>query len=195
MNMVDIVEGQRDMWFGAVQPIGFLLFFIATLAEVNRAPFDMPEAEQELTAGYHTEYSGMKFALFFMAEYQKMIVVSMITATLFLGGYREFWFLKDTFLSADRAWFLGPLYLFGKVFIILGVMIWIRAAWPRIRYDRLMSFGWKVMIPLSLAIVFITATGILIGSGWFIFGFSLLAAAFAVAFVYRALRRKAYEFA
>ena len=195
MNMVDIVEGQKDLWFGAVQPIGFLLFFIATLAEVNRAPFDMPEAEQELTAGYHTEYSGMKFALFFMAEYQKMIVVSMIAATLFLGGYREFWFLKDTFLSADRAWFLGPFYLFSKVFIILGVMIWIRAAWPRIRYDRLMAFGWKVMIPLSLAIVFITATGLLIGSGWFIFGFSLLAAAIAVILVYIALRRKAYEFA
>ena len=145
----------------------------------------MPEAEQELTAGYHTEYSGMKFALFFMAEYQKMIVVSMIAATLFLGGYLGW--------GVDKFPFLGPLYLFGKVFLLLGVMIWIRAAWPRIRYDRLMSFGWKVMLPLSLAIVFITATGILIGSSWFILIASLLAAIVAVVSVYIALRRKAYE--
>jgi NADH-quinone oxidoreductase subunit H len=187
MSMVDIVNGQREWWFVCIQPVGFLLFFIATLAEVNRAPFDMPEAEQELTAGYHTEYSGMKFALFFMAEYQKMIVVSMISATLFLGG-----FLGP---GVDKFWFLGPLYLFGKVFILLGVMIWIRASWPRIRYDRLMAFGWKVMIPLSLATVFITATGILIESSWFILIASLVAAAIAVVAVYVALRRKAYEFA
>ena len=187
MSMVDIVNGQREWWFAAIQPVGFILFFIAVLAEVNRAPFDMPEAEQELTAGYHTEYSGMKFALFFMAEYQKMIVVSMIAATLFLGGYLG--------PGVDKFWFLGPLYLFGKVFLLLGVMIWIRAAWPRIRYDRLMSFGWKVMLPLSLAIVFITATGILIGSSWFILIASLLAAIVAVVSVYIALRRKAYEFA
>ena len=187
MNMRDIVQGQGDWWFVFIQPVGFLLFFIATLAEVNRAPFDMPEAEQELTAGYHTEYSGMKFALFFMAEYQKMIVVSMIAATLFLGGYLG--------PGVDKFPLLGPLYLFGKVFLLLGVMIWIRATWPRIRYDRLMSFGWKVMLPLSLAVVFITATGILIESSWFIMISSLLAAAISVAFVYRALRRKAYEFA
>ncbi len=187
MSMVDIVNGQREWWFAAIQPVGFILFFIAVLAEVNRAPFDMPEAEQELTAGYHTEYSGMKFALFFMAEYQKMIVVSMIAATLFLGGYLGW--------GVDKFPFLGPLYLFGKVFLLLGVMIWIRAAWPRIRYDRLMSFGWKVMLPLSLAIVFITATGILIGSSWFILIASLLAAIVAVVSVYIALRRKAYEFA
>jgi NADH-quinone oxidoreductase subunit H len=209
MSLVDIVEGQRSMWFGVFQPVGFVLFFIATLAEVNRAPFDMPEAEQELTAGYHSEYSGMKFALFFMAEYQKMIVVSMIAATLFLGGYREFWFLKDTFLSVDAVWhiwiwqipaaILGPIYLIAKVVGLLFVMIWIRAAWPRIRYDRLMSFGWKVMVPLSLAIVFITATGILLAETygslwmWTIPVASTLVGLVAVMFVFRALRRKAYE--
>jgi NADH-quinone oxidoreductase subunit H len=198
MSLVDIVEAQKGMWFAAVQPVGYLLFFIATLAEVNRHPFDMPEAEQELTAGYHTEYSGMKFALFFMAEYQKMIVVSMIGATLFLGGYREFWFLKDTFLSVDRAWFLGPLYLFAKVFILLGIMIWVRASWPRIRYDRLMSLGWKILVPLSLAVVFITAVGILLSEMfnplwiWIVPVLSLLVGLIVVTVVDRDLRRKAY---
>jgi len=86
MNLIDIVNAQRGMWFAVIQPVGALIFLIVTLAEVNRAPFDMPEAEQELTAGYHAEYSGMKFALFFMAEYQKMIVISMIAATLFFGA-------------------------------------------------------------------------------------------------------------
>ena len=193
MSLVDIVSAQSSLWFVVLQPVGFVLFFIATLAEVNRAPFDMPEAEQELTAGYHTEYSGMKFALFFMAEYQKMIVVSMIGATLFLGGYREFWFLKDTFLSVDHFWFLGPIYLFLKVVVLLGLMIWVRATWPRIRYDRLMAFGWKVMIPLSLAIVFITATGILLNQYWMIPIVSIVAGLVAVMVVYNSLRRKAYE--
>ena len=101
-SMTEIVDAQKSAWFVLLQPVGAVIFLIATLAEVNRAPFDMPEAEQELTAGYHTEYSGMKFALFFMAEYEKMIVICAIAATLFFGGYREFWFLKDTILSVDR---------------------------------------------------------------------------------------------
>jgi NADH-quinone oxidoreductase subunit H len=108
MNLNELVNAQKDMWFAVIQPAGTLVFLIVTLAEVNRAPFDMPEAEQELTAGYHSEYSGMKFALFFMAEYQKMIVICMIAVTLFFGGYREFWFLSDTIFSVDRYWFLGP---------------------------------------------------------------------------------------
>jgi len=197
MNLVDIVNAQRDMWFAVVQPVGALVFMIVTLAEVNRAPFDMPEAEQELTAGYHAEYSGMKFALFFMAEYQKMIVICMIAATLFFGGYREFWFLKDTFLSVDRYWFLGPIYLLLKVVVLLFFMIWIRATWPRIRYDRLMAFGWKVLLPLSLVTVFITATGILLAQElnnqifyYSIPVFSIISAIVAVVFIYRDLRRK-----
>jgi len=138
-----------------------------------------------------------------MAEYQKMIVVSMIGATLFLGGYREFWFLKDTFLSVDAvwniwnwqftAWFLGPMYLFIKVIILLGIMIWVRASWPRIRYDRLMALGWKILIPLSLVVVFITAAGILMKTFWIIPIISILAGLVAVMVVYRDLRRKAYE--
>src|SRR5512140_2971546 len=168
MSLVDIVNAQMDkppyMWFAIVQPVGALIFMITTLAEVNRAPFDMPEAEQELAAGYHSEYSGMKFALFFMAEYSKMIVICMIAATLFFGGYREFPGLQNTFLSADRTWWLGPIYLFIKVVILLFGMIWVRATWPRIRYDRLMALGWKVLLPLALAVVFITAAGILLAA-------------------------------
>jgi NADH-quinone oxidoreductase subunit H len=162
MSLVDIVNAQQGMWFAVLQPVGALVFMVTTLAEVNRAPFDMPEAEQELAAGYHSEYSGMKFALFFMAEYEKMIVISMIAATLYFGGYREFWFLQDTFLSVDRTWWLGPFYLLAKVVVLLFFMIWIRATWPRIRYDRLMTFGWKVLLPLSIALVILTAIGILL---------------------------------
>ncbi len=199
MNLNDIVTAQKDMWFAVVQPAGALVFMIVTLAEVNRAPFDMPEAEQELTAGYHAEYSGMKFALFFMAEYQKMIVISMIAATLFFGGYREFWFLKDTIFSVDRFWFLGPIYMLFKVIVLLFFMIWIRATWPRIRYDRLMSFGWKVLLPLSLILAFITAVGILLvqelGNPLLIWGvpvLSIFCILVAVAFIYRDLRRKSH---
>ncbi|MGE5251293.1 MAG: NADH-quinone oxidoreductase subunit NuoH [Bacteroidota bacterium] len=190
MRMLDIVEGQKALWYVFIQPVGALIFLTATLAEVNRAPFDMPEAEQELTAGYHAEYSGMKFALFFMAEYQKMIVISAIAATLFFGGF------LGPFV--DRIPWLGPLYLIIKVVILLFGMIWVRATWPRIRYDRLMALGWKVLLPLALAIVFITATGILLAQQfgplfmWSIPVVSLLAGLVAVIMVDRALRRKSY---
>jgi NADH-quinone oxidoreductase subunit H len=210
MSLLEIVKEQEKVWFAVIQPVGAVIFWIATLAEVNRAPFDMPEAEQELTAGYHSEYSGMKFALFFMAEYQKMIVICAIAATLYFGGFREFWFLKNTFLSVDYSWtlgswhitnwFLGPLYLLLKVIVLLFGMIWVRATWPRIRYDRLMSFGWKVMLPLSLAITFITATGIVLADQlhsqlyfWAIPFVSILVGLFTVVMIYRELRRKAYE--
>lgn len=150
LSMVDIVRAQQGgLWYVALQPAAFLIYFFASIAEINRAPFDMPEAEQELTAGYHAEYSGMKFALFFMAEYIKMVAISVIGVTLFFGGF------DGPFV--DRFPWLGPMYLLGKVVIYLGVLIWVRATWPRIRYDRLMQLGWKIMFPLALLNVIITA--------------------------------------
>jgi NADH-quinone oxidoreductase subunit H len=157
MSMRDIVVAQTRIPFVVFQPIGFIIFLIATIAEVNRAPFDMPEAEQELTAGYHVEYSGMKFALLFMAEYDKMIAVSTIGASLFLGGY------LGPFVQ-QLPW-LGPVYLMLKVVFLLFIMIWLRATLPRFRYDRLMAFGWKIMLPLALLNVAATAVIVVLTSG------------------------------
>jgi len=155
MSLIQIVEKQQETaWFIILQPLGFVIFFLAVLAEVNRAPFDMPEAEQEIVGGYHTEYSGMKFALFFMAEYIKMIAVSAIAATLFLGGYSGPW--------VESLPWLGPFYLLIKIIILLFVFIWIRGTLPRFRYDRLMGFGWKIMLPAALINVFLTAVVIML---------------------------------
>jgi NADH-quinone oxidoreductase subunit H len=156
MNLTDIVNAQQGFsWYIWLQPLGFIIFLLAGIAEVNRDPFDMPEAEQELTAGYHAEYSGMKFALMFMAEYDKMIAVSMIASTLFLGG---FWgpFVEQIPL-------LGPVYLLIKTIFLLFIMIWMRATLVRFRYDRLMAFGWKVLLPLALVNVVATAAFVLVG--------------------------------
>jgi NADH-quinone oxidoreductase subunit H len=158
LSMVSIVRAQESahVWFGFLQPVAFVIFFIGGLAETNRAPFDLPEAEQELTGGFHTEYSGMRFALFFLAEYANMIVVSSVATTLFLGGWlRPF---------PNVAWlsFLGVVPSWGwfliKSFVFLYVFIWVRATLPRYRYDQLMRLGWKVLIPL--AIINLVVTGI-----------------------------------
>jgi len=157
MRVMDIVNAQKGLWFIVVQPVAFLIYFTASLAEINRAPFDMPEAEQELTAGYHTEYSGMKFAVFFMAEYIKMIAISMIGVTLFFGGF------LGPFV--DKLPWLGPIYLFIKTTLWLFVIIWVRATWPRIRYDRLMALGWKILFPLALLNALVTAAVIVLVGG------------------------------
>jgi NADH-quinone oxidoreductase subunit H len=157
MSVVDIVEGQRPLPYAILQPVAFVIYLAASLAEINRAPFDMPEAEQELTAGYHTEYSGMKFALFFMAEYIKLIAIAMIGASLFLGGY------LGPFV--DQLPFLGPIYFIGKVLIWMFVIIWLRATLPRIRYDHLMKLGWKVMFPIALLNLVVTAVVIVLVGG------------------------------
>jgi NADH-quinone oxidoreductase subunit H len=155
LSLVDIVEAQKGTWLGVLprwnifpQFLGFVIFLISSNAELNRAPFDLPEAETELVAGFHTEYSSMKFALFFMAEYANMIAASALATTLFLGGWRGP-------LLPPPIWFLL------KVFGFLFLFIWLRATLPRFRYDQLMGFGWKVLLPLALANVMFTAALIL----------------------------------
>jgi len=138
------VNAQSTVWFIVLQPIGFLIFLICAIAETNRAPFDLPEAETELVAGFHVEYSSMKFAMYFMAEYANMITVAAMATTLFLGGWR------GPFLP-PVVWFLV------KLFLLIFLFIWIRATLPRFRYDQLMRFGWKVLLPVALANIMITA--------------------------------------
>jgi NADH-quinone oxidoreductase subunit H len=157
LSMVGIVRAQESahVWFAFVQPIAFGIFFIGGLAETNRAPFDLPEAEQELTGGFHTEYSGMRFALFFLAEYANMIVVSSVATTLFLGGWlRPFPNVAALgFLDFVPVW----MWFLVKSFLFLYVFIWVRATLPRYRYDQLMRLGWKVLIPLAILNLVVTA--------------------------------------
>ncbi|RMF29090.1 MAG: NADH-quinone oxidoreductase subunit NuoH, partial [Chloroflexi bacterium] len=161
MSMHEIVRRQMEggVWYVFLQPVAAIIFILTGLAEVNRAPFDMPEAEQELTAGYHTEYSGMKFALFFMAEYVKMIGVSGLAVTLFFGGWLPPFpnLLRGLWEAIGGFTWLSPLWFTAKVLVLLVVMVWLRATLPRFRYDRLMAFGWKVLLPLALLNVIVTA--------------------------------------
>jgi NADH-quinone oxidoreductase subunit H len=138
-----------------VQPLALVIYFIGALAETNRSPFDLPEAEQELVAGFHTEYSGMRFALFFLAEYANMIVVSSVATTLFMGGWlRPFPNVAALrFLDIVPSWAWFCLKTFGFLYLFL----WIRATLPRYRYDQLMRLGWKVLIPLAIANIIVTA--------------------------------------
>ncbi len=143
LSLVDVVNAQGKLWNIVLQPLGFFIYFTSAIAEVNRCPFDLPEAESELVAGYHTEYSSMKFAMFFMAEYANMITVSAIAVTFFLGGWH------GPFLP-PVVWFM--LKLSGCLFFF----IWIRSTFPRLRYDQLMHLGWKFLLPLSLLNILIT---------------------------------------
>jgi len=146
LSLVDIVEKQSTIWNIVWQPLGFVIYFVAATAEINRLPFDLPEAETELVAGYQTEYSSLKFALFYMAEYINMMTVCAIAATVFLGGYQgPFGILP------------GVHWLILKMAVLIFVLMWVRSTLPRFRYDQLMRFGWKVMLPLALANIFITA--------------------------------------
>ncbi|MFQ3537141.1 MAG: complex I subunit 1 family protein, partial [Aggregatilineales bacterium] len=162
MSLQTIIDSQASPailgWYVFQNPVAAVILLIALLAEVNRAPFDLPEAEQELTAGYHTEYSGMKFALFFMAEYISMISVSMVAVALFFGGYH--------FILVDQIPILGPIVFAAKVILFLLGMIWLRATLPRIRYDRLMALGWKVLFPLALVAAGWTTLAVLVGDAF-----------------------------
>lgn len=144
LNLSEIVEAQKNHWYIWSNPIGFIIYLITAFAETNRAPFDLPEAEQELIGGYHTEYGGMKFALFFLAEYVNILAVSSIAVTLFLGGWH------------------GPgnipvLWFFVKVAALVFFFMWVRATLPRLRYDQLMSFGWKVLLPIATINLIVTS--------------------------------------
>jgi len=144
-----IVKAQERVWFFFLQPVAAMIYLVCATAETNRAPFDIPEAESELVAGFHTEYSGMRFGLFFLAEYTNMFIVSAVATSLFFGGWQgPFGF---DFGVPGVVWFLA------KTYVLIFVIMWVRWTFPRLRFDQLMNLSWKVMIPLSLANLVVTA--------------------------------------
>ncbi|MDQ7844326.1 MAG: NADH-quinone oxidoreductase subunit NuoH [Armatimonadota bacterium] len=149
LSLVEIVEAQRRLWFVVLQPVAFLLFLTAAVAETNRAPFDLPEAEQELVAGYQTEYGGFRFAMFYAGEYLGIVTMSALTTTLFLGGW------QGPLLP-------GAVWFFLKTFVFIFFFIWLRATLPRVRHDQLMAFGWKVLVPLGLLNIVVTSAVVLL---------------------------------
>ena len=159
LNLTDIVMAQQKVWFFIPLFPMFIVFFISILAETNRAPFDLPEGESEIVGGFHVEYGAMTFGLFFLGEYANMILMSAMTAILFLGG----WLSPIPF--APFTWIPGPIWFIVKICLVLFMFIWVRATFPRFRYDQLMRLGWKVFLPLSLAWLIVTA-GVLLALGW-----------------------------
>jgi NADH-quinone oxidoreductase subunit H len=146
LSLVSIVEAQHQVWYVLPQFVGFLIFMVAGFAETNRPPFDLPEADAELVAGYNTEYGGMRFGSFFMAEYMEMVVISGVAAAMFLGGWH----------GPGPGW-LDPIWMLTKIVALIVFFIWIRATLPRLRYDQLMALGWKVLLPLATLNVLVTA--------------------------------------
>ncbi len=159
LNLTDIVMAQKNVWFAVPLFPMFIIFFISALAETNRSPFDLPEGESEIVAGYFVEYSSMSFALFFLGEYAAMILMSGMTSILFLGGW------LPPVDVAPLNWIPGPIWFALKVAFCLFVFLWVRATMPRYRYDQLMRLGWKVFLPFSLFWVILTA-GVLMATGW-----------------------------
>ncbi|MGR6835457.1 NADH-quinone oxidoreductase subunit NuoH [Syntrophomonas erecta] len=147
LRLSDIVAAQNNVWFVLLQPVAFITYFIAATAELNRGPFDMPEAEQELTAGAYTEYTGMRWALFFLAEYTNLVAVSAMASTMFFGGWQG---------PILPSW----LWIIIKTYVMMFIFMWMKWTFPRIRMDHLMSFSWKVLIPVSLANILVTGVGL-----------------------------------
>jgi len=161
LSPIGIVEAQNHhplTWFALLEPVAFLVFAIGGIAETNRAPFDLVEAEQELVAGYHTEYAGMRFALYFMAEYINMVTVSALIALLFLGGWVGIGNgILFNITAAPWAQLIGVFWMFAKASVFMFFYFWLRATLPRIRYDQLMWFGWKILLPVSVLNMLVTA--------------------------------------
>jgi len=148
LNLNDIVAAQKHVWYIFVQPIGFLVFLVAAVAELNRTPFDLPEAESELVAGFHVEYSGFRWAFFMLAEYVYFFAMATLTTVLFLGGWQPVKFL---------GFIPGAVWFSLKFSLVVFVLIWFRSTFPRLRADQLMEFGWKVLLPVALVNIFLTA--------------------------------------
>ena len=161
LDLEQVVSNQQHLWYVFLQPLAFLLYFVGALAETNRAPFDLPEAEQELVAGFHTEYSSMRFGLYFMGEYINMVIVASIATSLFLGGWLSPFPTSWIFLG----YIPGVVWYLAKVVVLIFVMMWVRWTLPRLRYDRLMSLGWKVLLPLGLINIMVTGTIVALRAG------------------------------
>src|SRR3989442_858169 len=189
LSLVGIIHAQlnQGIWFIFAQPLGFVVYIIAAIAEVNRAPFDLPEAEQELTAGYLTEYSGLRWSLYQMSEYINMITVSAVAATLFFGGWSFFGF------GLERIPGVSILIFLVKVAFFLFLFIWLRATLPRIRYDRLMRLGWQLLLPLAVLNVVITATVVALGLPWWVNGIIGLAIIVAILLIVRRRTREVQQ--
>ncbi len=181
MSTSQIVAAQEPMWYIVLLLPSFVIYTTAMVGETNRAPFDLPEAEGELVAGFHTEYSSLKFALFFLAEYINMVTVSALATTLFLGGWRAPWPIS-LWDQANVGWW-PMVWFFGKVFAFIFVFIWLRGTLPRLRYDQFMKFGWKVLIPVSIAWILIVAVARYLRSTGGLESRNLLFAASAVLFL------------
>jgi NADH-quinone oxidoreductase subunit H len=164
LNLSDVVHYQNTCWLVFKQPLAFAIFLIASFAETNRTPFDLPEAEQELAGGYNVEYSSIKFAMFFMGEYANMILASCMMVTLFFGGWTLPWFGLDQDATTIVGGLLNIAIFLAKVFAFLLLFIWIRWMWPRFRYDQLMDLGWRRFLPLALANIVVTAVWLWIKS-------------------------------